>query len=331
MRSARLTTLLTSHLVVALIALVGIGGATRVMEAGLACPDWPLCYGTFLPGRQMNLQVFLEWFHRLDAFLVGLALVALQVVVLRRPAGRRPVWLIAASAAALGLVAVQGLLGALTVTQLLRFDVVTAHLSTALVLVALVSAIHQGLADPDLLALSPNSRPAAGRALVAEPIVTSPLAWLGRNGWWLASAITALAVFIQAVSGALMATQWASASCLTSGVACGWLALHRQLATPVAASVLVLAAAHLLVSRKRTRQGPYALAALLLVCLQIALGVLTLRLSLAVPLVTVTHQLTAALLVAVLSALAMRHRPISSSEAITSVQPQNPRLESCHG
>jgi cytochrome c oxidase assembly protein subunit 15 len=315
MQSARLTTLLTSHLVVALIALVGIGGATRVMEAGLACPDWPLCYGTFLPGRQMNLQVFLEWFHRLDAFLVGLALVALQVVVLRRPAGRRPLWLITASGAALGLVAVQGLLGALTVTQLLRFDVVTAHLSTALVLVALVSAIHQGLADPDLLPISPNS----------------PLAWLGRNGWWLASAITALAVFIQAVSGALMATQWASGSCLTSGVACGWLALHRHLATPVATSVLVLAAAHLLVGQKRGRQGPYALAALLLVCLQIALGVLTLRLSLAVPLVTVAHQLTAALLVAVLSALAMRHRPIPSSEAITSVQPQNPCLESCHG
>lgn len=331
MQSARPTTLLTSHLVVALIALVGIGGATRVMEAGLACPDWPLCYGTFLPGRQMNLQVFLEWFHRLDAFLVGLALVALQVVVLRRPAGSRPGWLITASASALGLVAVQGLLGALTVTQLLRFDVVTAHLSTALVLVALVSAIHQGLADPDLLALSPISQPAAARARVAEPIVASPLAWLGRNGWWLASAITALAVFIQAVSGALMATQWASGSCLRSGVACGWLALHRQLATPVAASVLVLAAAHLLVSRKWRRQGPYALAALLLVALQIALGVLTLRLSLAVPLVTVAHQLTAALLVGVLSALAMRHRPIPCSEAITSVQPQNHRLESCHG
>ena len=65
---------LAAHLVVALVALVVIGGATRVMEAGLACPDWPLCYGTFLPGRQMNLQVFLEWFHRLDAFVVGVAL-----------------------------------------------------------------------------------------------------------------------------------------------------------------------------------------------------------------------------------------------------------------
>ncbi len=334
MQSARLTTLLTSHLVVALIALVGIGGATRVMEAGLACPDWPLCYGSFLPGRQMNLQVFLEWFHRLDAFLVGLALLALQLVVLRRPAGRRPVWLIAASAAALALVAVQGLLGALTVTQLLRFDVVTAHLLTALVLVALVSALHQGLSEPErqLLtdaSLSPTFHPGGNQA------PASPVAWsldrLWRHGWWLATAVTALAVLVQAVSGALMATQWASGSCLKSGVACSWLALHRQLATPVAAAVVVLAAAHLLVSQKRGRQGPYALGALLLVCLQIALGVLTLRLSLAVPLVTVAHQLTAALLVAVLSALAMRHRPIPVSAVIAAVQPQTPRLESCHG
>ena len=53
---------LAAHLVVALVALVVIGGATRVMEAGLACPDWPLCCGTLLPGRQMNLQVFLNGF-----------------------------------------------------------------------------------------------------------------------------------------------------------------------------------------------------------------------------------------------------------------------------
>ena len=56
----------------AIIALIAVGSATRVMEAGLACPDWPLCYGTFLPLNHMNLRVFLEWFHRLDAFLVGI-------------------------------------------------------------------------------------------------------------------------------------------------------------------------------------------------------------------------------------------------------------------
>ena len=67
---------LGSHSVLALIALIVIGGATRVMEAGLACPDWPLCYGSFSPFSHMNLKVFLEWFHRLDAFLVGILTVS---------------------------------------------------------------------------------------------------------------------------------------------------------------------------------------------------------------------------------------------------------------
>ena len=71
---------LSAHLVVAVVALVVIGGATRVMEAGLACPDWPLCYGTLLPGRQMNAKVFLEWFHRLYAFIVGIALLVQAIV-----------------------------------------------------------------------------------------------------------------------------------------------------------------------------------------------------------------------------------------------------------
>ena len=130
---------LAAHLLVALIALVGIGGATRVMEAGLACPDWPLCYGSLLPGRQMNLQVFLEWFHRLDAFVVGVGLLVLSAVSWweRR---QLPAWLPPLSLACVLLVAVQGGLGALTVLQLLPSAVVTAQLLTALLLVALLSA-----------------------------------------------------------------------------------------------------------------------------------------------------------------------------------------------
>lgn len=31
---------------VATLILMAIGSATRVMNAGLACPDWPLCYST---------------------------------------------------------------------------------------------------------------------------------------------------------------------------------------------------------------------------------------------------------------------------------------------
>ena len=122
---------LAAHLVVALVALVVIGGATRVMEAGLACPDWPLCYGTLLPGRQMNLQVFLEWFHRLDAFVVGVALMVQLGAVwwYRRDL---PGWLLPLSAVLVLMVALQGGLGALTVLQLLPSAVVTAHLALAL-------------------------------------------------------------------------------------------------------------------------------------------------------------------------------------------------------
>lgn len=136
---------LCRHLVVALIALVTIGGATRVMEAGLACPDWPLCFGVLVPAGQMSLRVFLEWFHRLDAGLVsgGLLLLAGSSWMSRQ---RGPGWLPWAATLALLLVVVQAGLGALTVTRLLRFDIVSAHLITGLTLVGLLSGLAEALA-----------------------------------------------------------------------------------------------------------------------------------------------------------------------------------------
>jgi heme A synthase len=116
---------------IATLILMAIGSATRVMNAGLACPDWPLCYGELVPAKQMNLQVFLEWFHRLDAALIGLSAIALFGLSWWH---RRvlPRWLPWASTFALFLIVFQGILGGLTVTELLRFDIVTAHLGTAL-------------------------------------------------------------------------------------------------------------------------------------------------------------------------------------------------------
>lgn len=62
---------------IATLFLMALGSATRVMNAGLSCPDWPLCYGELVPRQQMNLQVFLEWFHRLVASVMGLAAIVL--------------------------------------------------------------------------------------------------------------------------------------------------------------------------------------------------------------------------------------------------------------
>jgi len=283
--------LLVSHLVVALIALVGIGGATRVMEAGLACPDWPLCYGQFLPGRQMNIQVFLEWFHRLDAFVVGVALLVLTGVgfVWRR---RLPPWLPWAAAGCLALVAVQGALGALTVTQLLASPLVTAHLTTAMLLVGLCSGLFQRL---DMV----------GRDLGVPPL------------WWLLLAAIANAlVLAQCLLGGSMASQWAADQCFSQGNGCSLLLAHRQLAMAAAMAVLALAATTPFLPRGLGQLPALAGAAAALVGLQVALGVWSLRLQLQVPLVTVAHQIGAALLVGLLAAMLARCLG-SSSKAVS--------------
>ena len=291
-----------AHLVVAVIALVVIGGATRVMEAGLACPDWPLCFGTFLPGRQMNVQVFLEWFHRLDAFLVGLALLVTSVFTLIRRR-RLPRWLPPVCVVLVGLVALQGGLGALTVTRLLPSGVVTSHLALALTLVALLSALTQRLLKPD-----------SG---------WGPL-------WWRALAgITVIGVFTQCLLGAGMATSWAAQRCLAGGDACQWLSIHRTAATPVAVLVLLFVLVGVLVGGWSRSQWPGLLAAAALVGVQVGLGLMTLRLGLSQPLITVAHQAVAALLVAVLSALVVRGP--SRERRVGHDLSDSVVLEVCHG
>jgi len=333
--------LLSSHLVVALVALVVIGGATRVMEAGLACPDWPLCYGTLLPGRQMNLQVFLEWFHRLDAFLVGLALLALVAVCSRWAAGL-PRMLPPLSAAALLLVLIQGGLGALTVIQQLAATTVTAHLATALLLLLLLSALHQ-LIESRLSAAAGAT--AAHPAASAAPALSPAAAPAGADRvplWWLLLWLGSLAlVFGQCLLGGAMASQWAADLCLSAGRGCRWLLAHRLGAYPAAASLLLLALGTSLSSRLRPRLLPLSLAAVALVPLQLLLGVLTLRLQLAVPAVTIAHQLLAALLIALLGALggrclpAMASRPTAPQASPVIAQVVGPApvtvLEKAHG
>lgn len=274
---------LAAHLVVALIALVVIGGATRVMEAGLACPDWPLCYGQWLPGGQLNLQVFLEWFHRLDAFVVGVALLVLAAAALwwRR---QLPAWLPPLALAGLALVALQGGLGALTVTQLLAAPLVTAHLATALTLVALLAGLHQSL-------------------LVAPASAAAPAPQLALPRWWLALVLLALAaLFAQCLLGGAMASTWSAQRCLEQGDGCALLLRHRWGARLAGLAVLALVPASWALAGPQRWLRLAAAAAGLLALVQVALGVATLRLALTVPALTIAHQFTAALLVALLAA-----------------------------
>ncbi len=293
---------LAAHLVVALVALVVVGGATRVMEAGLACPDWPLCFGSLLPGNHMNIQVFLEWFHRLDAFLVGTVLF-LQLLISLIWRAQLPRWLPWLYSLLLLLVVFQGALGALTVLHLLPSGVVTTHLAVALILVALMSGLTQRL-------LSQNSLP-------------SPL-------WWrLISGGSLLAVFAQCLLGARMATTWSAQRCLAQGQGCQLLASHRSSALLVTACLLFFVITSLLMSEWSRSQWRFLLAVSLLAATQITLGVFSVRLGLAQPLLTISHQLVAALLVAFLAALSCR-RPQEIEVPMSAITDES-ILEPCHG
>ncbi len=136
-------------LVIGLLALTTLGGIVRVTDSGLACPDWPGCYGAVIPsgdfGEHEAYQVWLEWTHRLVAALLGFVIIGWAIYTLRRWKHARRVWL--TSAVAVALLAVQVILGGLTVTEQLEDEIVTSHLATAMLITMLVTASWLGTWD----------------------------------------------------------------------------------------------------------------------------------------------------------------------------------------
>lgn len=249
--------------------LMAIGSATRVMDAGLACPDWPLCYGQVVPSQQMNLQVFLEWFHRLDAAVIGLTTMGLVGLCtwFRR---ELPRWLPWVSLLALVLVIVQGLLGGLTVTELLRFDIVTAHLGTALLFFCLLIGM--------------------GTALLPYQGTTT-----AKKLPWLSGVAVGL-VYLQSLLGGLIASRWAVHQCYTGFELCS--VMNTHLAGVVPASVATVAV--VIFSWRTPALHPMlrklANLSVIFLLLQIVIGFATFHLRLQVEPLTVTHQAVGAAL-----------------------------------
>lgn len=131
-------------------ALMGIGAWVKATGSGLACPDWPQCYGQWLPpfpsadtGDSYDLdgdgavesipythdQVMYEWTHRLVASLLGLPYLAFVILSLM---GRdlHP-WLRALPAAGGTVLLAQILLGGATVRGGNQDWLTTSHLLTA--------------------------------------------------------------------------------------------------------------------------------------------------------------------------------------------------------
>ena len=133
--------------------LIALGGTVLATGSGLSCPDWPFCYGqAFYSG---TYHVFLEQFHRFTAATVSILIVLLVIGIIVWARKDRALLLLAIAAPV--LLAVQIVLGGLTVLWKLPPQIIMAHLGTALAILAVVITIA---------VLS--SKPAQGKELPAK-------------------------------------------------------------------------------------------------------------------------------------------------------------------
>lgn len=141
--------------VIMTFALMVLGSWVKATGSGLACPDWPACYGEWLPpfpsaenggtdpdgldsaDSYTQAQVLYEWTHRLVAALLGIPLLAFTVLAatgrdLHKGLRWLPVW-------AGVVLLVQFGLGGITVLGKNAAPLTTAHLATATLFFFLVT------------------------------------------------------------------------------------------------------------------------------------------------------------------------------------------------
>lgn len=109
-----------------------LGGMVSTNHAGLACPDWPTCYGSWFPPLEGG--VALQMFHRWGAYLVTLVMLA---VALRARTAPDP-GIRAGASMAFGLTLSQVVLGVCNVFLGTPVWLSAMHLATAAALIALM-------------------------------------------------------------------------------------------------------------------------------------------------------------------------------------------------
>jgi heme A synthase len=260
--SLRRFAILTASLTYVLLLLGGLVHNTR---SSLACPDWPLCFGQVFP--KMEGGVLVEHSHRLVAASVSLLAAALMIwawLRVREEADRALAWL---ATGAFALVLTQAVLGGLTVIFRLPTLVSTAHLAVSQLF--FISLIYLAFRAP-----GGDGAAAAAAAPLSRKVQRTTLAGV-------------IAVYLQMILGALMRHLGAGLACNTDVVMCqGKLwptgvhpnvtlhVVHRLFAYLVFGHLVSMS---IVVWRNTNRGGlrALALAAPLLVVVQVALGMLS--------------------------------------------------------
>jgi heme o synthase len=145
------------------LALVAIGGLVRATGSGDACPDWPRCFGGWLP--PLEVHALIEYSHRLAAVVTGLLILATAWVAWRRERDPGVLWPILA---AVLVVIVQAGIGRVRIVGGPQAFVVTVHFLVAMTLVALVMITAAAARVP---------RPPPHEPDASDPVLRATIVW----------------------------------------------------------------------------------------------------------------------------------------------------------
>ena len=195
--------------------LIAFGAFVRLTDSGLGCPDWPGCYGQFLPvqaatqidqaiseqggpqGAVSHSKAWIEMLHRyLASFIGALILVMVARAVIARIGQRRAANRGGFIDSGVGLgwpllllvvVSLQGLFGKWTVTLKLMPIVVTTHLMGGMLLFALLIWFwmreRERSGDPRAMtvAVSPRARMMVWMAVLVLSLQIFLGGWVSTN------------------------------------------------------------------------------------------------------------------------------------------------------
>lgn len=153
----------------ATIFLIFVGGLVRASGAGLGCPDWPKCFGMWIPPTsvaelpnrfdvsQFNVfKTWTEYVNRLVGVIIGLLITTTFALSFRYRKTKPAV--VYSSGGAFLLVLIQGWLGGQVVITGLNEWLITLHMLLAMVIMmTLIYAVFKASASELEVQLSPQT------------------------------------------------------------------------------------------------------------------------------------------------------------------------------
>jgi cytochrome c oxidase assembly protein subunit 15 len=317
--------------------VVVLGAFTRLVDAGLGCPDWPGCYGQLLwPDTAAEIalaeskfpdapvetdKTWPEMVHRYFASSLGLLIIAICWVSVRAASaqsssvtGRQPIKL---PIFLLGLVILQGMFGMWTVTLKLWPQVVTAHLLGGMATLSCLWLLTQRLAGSSWRFASSASEAVGKLKHLSFAVLLLVIVQIALGGWTSSNYAALACMDLPMCQGQwLPPANFGEAFDFTQKVGPNYLGgllnneartaihlSHRMGAVVVSLSILFLSWRLFAVGEPKTRRMAMVLVSILL--LQVLLGLSNIYWALPLP-IAVAHNGVGALLL--LSMVTLNHR-----------------------